>query len=397
MKSLRFLDRRAGYSIGALGILLGMAAPALVPAMSSAAVMTSRSITLSNSASSATSVSYEVKATLPGGLPADGGAFIEFCDAASGPLIDTTCTKPTGLTVAGVGVGSGGGTAADFDSTNHNVIKWTDGGAISASGSMDVVFTGITNPSTTATFFARITTYTDANMPGATSPDPFVDATNLGTYVDSGAVALSTTATVGVTAYVLESMTFCVTGTSAPAHDCTGTLNSPSMTIGESVGNGQLALDTTHVSTGTDYMLLSTNAVGGAVVNLKSDASSCGGLKLVGGTGCIPAQTSGTVSAGTAGFGLKLGTLGDASGASATSGTIQSASGSSYDGTNYLADYAAGNATGITSTYGSKFVDTNGAAVNNKTLDFTMGATIGNNTPAGKYSANLNLIATGTF
>jgi hypothetical protein len=362
MKSLRFLDRRAGYSIGALGILLGMAAPALVPAMSSAAVMTSRSITLSNSASSATSVSYEVKATLPGGLPADGGAFIEFCDAASGPLIDTTCTKPTGLTVAGVGVGSGGGTAADFDSTNHNVIKWTDG-----------------------------------NMPGATSPDPFVDATNLGTYVDSGAVALSTTATVGVTAYVLESMTFCVTGTSAPAHDCTGTLNSPSMTIGESVGNGQLALDTTHVSTGTDYMLLSTNAVGGAVVNLKSDASSCGGLKLVGGTGCIPAQTSGTVSAGTAGFGLKLGTLGDASGASATSGTIQSASGSSYDGTNYLADYAAGNATGITSTYGSKFVDTNGAAVNNKTLDFTMGATIGNNTPAGKYSANLNLIATGTF
>ncbi|HSX43194.1 MAG TPA: hypothetical protein VLF59_03850 [Candidatus Saccharimonadales bacterium] len=391
MKSLRFLDRRAGYSLSAIGLMLGMVAPAAIPAFASAGVTTSRSITLSNSAASATNVSYEVKATLPSGLSSGGGAVIQFC--SNSPLIDTACTA-TDMDVSGVAVGSGGGTAADIDSTNHGTIQWTAGGAISASGNLDVVFTGINNPTTTATFFARITTYDDA-----TALATYTNATTLGTYADSGAVALSTTTTVGVTAYVLESMTFCVASV-APTPDCANaSSNLPSMTIGETIGNGQLALDTAHVSTGTDYMQLSTNAVGGAVVNLKSDATSCGGLKLFGATGCIPGQNSNgsTVVAGTAGFGLKLGTVASASGATNPSGTLQAAASSHYDTSNYYVDSASDNSTGVTSTYGSKFVDTNSAAVSNKNLGFTVGATIGNNTPAGKYTANLNMIATGTF
>jgi hypothetical protein len=372
-------------------------APAAIPALSSAAVMTTRSITLSTAAPSATGVSYEVKATLPTGIDNGGGVFIEFCNSATGPLVGVSCTKPTGLSVAAVGVGSGGGTAADFDNvTNHNIIEWTDGGAVSAGGSIDVVFTGIVNPSTTSTFYARLVSYDAANMPGAGgTPDPFVSATSLGTYVDTGGIALSTSTTVGVTAFVLETMTFC-TSHSAPTSNCGGT-DSPSLTIGETISGGLTALNTASVSTGLDYLQLSTNAVSGATVNLKSNATSCGGLLLVGGTGCIPGQTSGTVVAGTAGFGIKLGSASSASGATNPSGTLVAASGSSYDTSNYVIDYVAGNATGVTSTYGSKFVDTSAAPVSNKNLPFTIGGTVSNTTPAGKYTANLNLIATGIF
>ena len=63
MKSVRFFDRRAGYSLGAIGLLLGMVLPGVFPAFASAANLTSRSITLSNSSAGAASVSYELKAT----------------------------------------------------------------------------------------------------------------------------------------------------------------------------------------------------------------------------------------------------------------------------------------------------------------------------------------------
>lgn len=54
-------------------------------------------------------------------------------------------------------------------------------------------------------------------------------------------------------------------------------------------------------------------------------------------------------------------------------------------------------ASGVTSTYGDQFLTTSGAPALNKNMTLTFGASAANNTPAGSYSADLSLIATGKF
>lgn len=391
MKSVRFFDRRAGYSLGAIGLLLGMVLPGVFPAFASAANLTSRSITLSDSSAGAASVSYELKATTTTAIAAAGGMIIEFCD--NNPLIGQTCNHPAGLSVASVSASTG--TATDIDTTtpgDNATIQWIAGGSGLSAGAADITFSGIHNPTATGTFYARVTTYAGA-------PD-YTDAQNVGTVADQGEVALSTTSSVGVTAYVLESLSFCVANI-APTADCGGLSgHNPSLTLGEAISGGGTALDTGHLSTGTDYAQLSTNAGSGAVVNLKSSTTGCGGLvRAYGGANCdITAQaTSGSsaLAAGVPKFGLTVGSAASASGATTPSGTLQAING--YDATHYFIDYHSGDATGVTSTYGSGLFDTNSAPVNNKNIPFTFGASISNATPAGIYGATLNLVATGTF
>jgi hypothetical protein len=390
MKSVRFLDRRAGYSLASLGLLLGMVVPSVLPAFASAANLTTRSIAISTAAAGATAT-YELKATLPSGVTSAGGLVIEFCNDS--PLIGTSCTHPTGMDVSGVSAGSG--TATSTDATDKSTIKWLPGSAVTAGNAVDVVLSGIKNPTAVGTFYARLTTYNAA-------PN-YTNATTLGTVADSGSVALSTTDSVGVTAYVLESMSFCVANV-APTKNCTGISgHAPNLTLGETTGS-VIALDSAHLSTGDIYAQLSTNASSGAIVNLKSNATSCGGLFRNGvTTNCdIAAQNvnGNTIAAGQAFFGLKLGTAANASDASASAdhtGTLVAATGSHYDTTNYYIDAATNNTTGVTSTYGSKFIDTAGGVVSNMNMPITLGASISNQTPAGAYGASLSLIATGTF
>ena len=58
---------------------------------------------------------------------------------------------------------------------------------------------------------------------------------------------------------------------------------------------------------------------------------------------------------------------------------------------------ATDNSTGVTSTYGSPFLNTAGAKANNMNMQLTFGASTNASVPAGNYSADLSLIATGTF
>ncbi len=419
MKSIRLLDRRAAYSLSSLGLLLGIVAPAALPAFVSADVLTSRSITMSSAIPSATSVSYELKVTTTTAIAAAGGMFIEFC--SDSPLIGAACTHPS-MSVASVSSGANG-TASDFDSSgDHATIEWIAGGSGATAGAQDITFTGITNPSATGTFYARITTYAGA-------PD-YASATSLGTVADSGSVALSTNDQFGVTAYVMESMTFCVSKgdighigaltdvstTTAPTEDCgatatggcgtyhTGCVVDPTMTLGQKVGGSGsvLALDTSNVSTGSVYAQLSTNASGGASVRLKSDALSCGGLYLNGlndGSHCgIPPQTSAGMDAGTAGFGLTVGSaalaLTGAGGAGTGSGTGFISAGTGYDSSDAFLDNNG--TTGVTGAYGSEIFKAS-QPVDNVNVPVTFNATVSNTTAAGSYGANLDMIATGTF
>lgn len=398
MKIHKWLDRRLGFLSGASVLVLGIMVPAFVPAFASADVLETRSIQMSSSQSGATGVKYELNlSNVPGGIPAAGGLIIDFC--SNGSLIGTACTAPSGMDV-------GSGLTADSGTVTRvaaNTIEWVPASAVAANGSVDVTFSGITNPAPTTpltssyTFYARITTY--ATSPTGTGN--YTSDTSVGSYTDSGGIALAIANQIGVTAYVMETMTFCVSG-AAPAYGCTNTTD-PSQTLGEEVGtSGVYALQTGKVSTGTDWAQLSTNASQGAVVDLKSSTTGCGGLEHFGDNACgIAPQASttagATISPGDAEFGLTI----DATGSDPTTGTGTSsgalASAGNYSSSNYYIDYTSGDASGVTSSYGSPLFNSASKPVSNKNISFTFGASTAPDTPAGKYSANLNLIATGTF
>lgn len=78
-------------------------------------------------------------------------------------------------------------------------------------------------------------------------------------------------------------------------------------------------------------------------------------------------------------------------------GAFAIASGSIYDPSVFKINYAADQLTGVTSPYGDPVLDTAGAPANNKKTQLTFGASAANNTPAGLYSADFSLIATGKF
>lgn len=414
MKSIRLLDRRLGYLFGSVGLLLSVALsafPTLAFAATSAA--TSRSIQMSSSASGATGVSYQLQFTANNDVAVGGGIILDFC--SDSPLIGLACSATGDVDVSSATLGAvtydngtalSGTAAGSITKTNSPVphIVWTAGTAYTAGQVINITLDGITNPTLgtdveSTTIYGRITTYANS-----TDLATYTSVTSVGTVADEGAVALGITKAIGITAYVREALTFCVANI-APTASCTGIndTNNPSMTLGEDIGGGQKALDSTKLSTGEDYAQLSTNASSGAIVNLHT-STSCGGLQRVGATGCdIAAQnaTATTIAAGQAEFGLTLGTTSIAQvagggSAAETSGSLAPAG--NYGPTDYYLDYNSGDPTqGVTSPYGSALFNSAGAPVSNVNIPITFAASTANDTPAGIYSASLNLIATGTF
>lgn len=380
MKTARLIGERIRNIVVAAFLVSATVMPGLVPELVSAAQLTERSIALSNSSVSSTNVTYDINFTSVG----SAGAFVvDFCSDT--PVIGQTCTAPTGFSATAAASATSGFTDVSDLDANTIVIA----GTIAATTAISVEVTGITNPSTAGPLYARIVTYdTDTNA------DSYV-STNLGSgSVDSGGLAISITNTIGVSGAVLESMVFCVSGATIPAN-C-GSTTSPVLELGETEG-GVKALVSSAVSTGTIYTQISTNASGGAVVSLKSNATDCGGLLRAGApSACdIEPALNTDIAAGEAKFGVTAAAAAD-TGTSPT-GTFQVVGGSNYNDTTYALNYVAGNATGVTSIYGDPFLNTDGAPANNKNMSLTFGASISNDTPAGTYSANLSLIATGTF
>jgi len=388
MKSLRFLDRRAGYSLASIGMLLGVVVPSVIPAFASAATLTTRSIAMSSSVAAATGADYSVTFT-PSGASWQH-AVIDWC--LDSPVIgQNTCTDPVGFDAkTGVSISGGAIGTASINASSTRIHTIIDGTSASTSTSPTTfVLSGIHNPTAVGSFYARIYTYATVN---------YTDFDTLGTTVDTGAVALSTTDAVGVSAAVRETMTFCVSK-SAPGVNCSGT-DSPSLILGEGATDDLKALDSTHVSSGTNYAQISTNASSGAIVNLHNSTVGCGGLVRAGATNCdikpSGVNSNGVLDStgGLALFGVKLGTP---STLTDGSGTFQAAATSSYNASTYYMDYATGDTTGVTSTYGSPFLDTDSLPINNVNMPLTFGASVSNTTPAGLYKATLNLVATGKF
>ncbi len=372
MNSLRILDRR-WLSVAAVMALI---VASTVPALAFAAQVTERSIALSNSSADMAGVTYKVKFTAPN---AAGAVVIEFC--SNSPLFGATCADSDGFDALATPA-----TAGDFTVTKTEK-KVTLVGDIDANVETEVDLTGIHNPTDPGALYARIVTYdtgTNANnYPAGAGVQ------------DQGGVAISITPTVGVSGAVQESLSFCV-AKSAILKNCDLTGNqAPTLPLGEDTG-GELALVAGTVSTGSIYTQLSTNAVGGAVVSIKSN-NACGGLMRLGAAGCdiAPAGITTGVTDEVAAFGLRTAAAAtDPSdiGVGEATGTLQAAG--SYNDTQYRFNFVDATE-GVTSTYGDELLNTDGAPVNNKNMQLTFAAGITNQTPAGLYSTDLSMIATG--
>jgi hypothetical protein len=241
---------------------------------------------------------------------------------------------------------------------------------MAAAASYNITVSNITNPSTAnATFYARIYTYTTGNSSGYTEAAVSGNApTGVGSPTDTGGVAMATGSTIAISAQVMESLSFCVyLGTAS----C-GT--APTFFLGHTANN---ILDTTAVDTKTVKIDVSTNAVTGVTIKLTGDT-------LKSGTNSIPAAGSSpaTITAGTAAFGLYISTAGGLTRAANYNG----GSGSQY----------GLNTTNTLGTFGDTIATTAGV-VNASTSIITYGATASATTPAGIYTANHQLTATGTF
>jgi len=363
-------------------LVVATLAQGLLPALASAASITSRSIALSSASSGATG-SYTVGFT----PTSNAGAFVvEFC--ANSPVIGQSCTAPTGMNAAGVTTSTGSTTISTTTAATANkvaVVKAMTGGAATS-----VELANIVNPTTAGVFYARIVTYVaDADTANYTSAAVGANS------VDEGGVAMTITNDVNVSGTVQESMQLCASA-AVMTDNCTGA-TAPSLKLANANG----ALDSTLLTVPL-YTQISTNASAGAVVSLKSDAAACGGLHRVGDaydtSHCFIKPSSTTVAADSGLFGLML-SADDTS--DATKGTFQKHAGSVYDTTNYRMGFDSAHPTapesGVTSTYGDQVLDTNGAPANSRNMTMTFGASATNMTPAGTYQTKLSLIATGTF
>ncbi|HVW23226.1 MAG TPA: hypothetical protein VHB51_01955 [Candidatus Saccharimonadales bacterium] len=311
------------------------------------------------------------------------------------------------------------------------------------------------NPSALGSFYARMYTYADNTWGTYTAPN----GTGPGNYQDYGGFALSTTQAITITARVQETLTFCLTkadpnnwlnttpnNPSGSAGDCSAgevgaAANAPSVILGH--GSPTAVLDANTVDIGNSsgasadnpiFSQLSTNATHGAVINLRNSNTSCGGLSADSGSTCaIPAidqnvgstcqsaETACAMTAGTAAFGLfinqyiptsSIGTIGTITpsatyfnnlhcGADTANTPCPSGDGSTWFGMDSTTTAVNGgtpatNVGNVKTTYGSTVASSTGP-VYHFDNEFEFAATAALTTPAGIYTANLSLIATGTF
>lgn len=389
---LRFGFKKTAYVIIAFSATFMMSVPALTQDVSAAQVV-ARSIEMSSSAASATSVSYNVTFTPQTNIASGGGIVVDIC--SDSPIIgSTTCLFPTGFdwggatptlavnsgmgstwTAAGLQGGAGAGKSQTLELTST-------GGTLTNGTPANFTISSVTNPSATNTsFYARILTFDTAahmtsNYTVGTSTTRVAAPAGMQDY---GGAALSTANTISITATVMETLTFC-TSKVAPGTGCSG-LTSPNLTLGTGTPP---ALSSASVSTDTAYTQISSNDQSGTIVRM-TDNNTCtnGGLKS--GANCIPGNGSfATIPTSTADFGLNVGAGSGGTGTVTANANYGSTAGS----------YGMGSA--VTSTYGDPIEASTAATANVNSL-LTFGAQSAPTTPAGIYTATMTLIATGTF
>ncbi len=398
--------KRAAYVAAALTIAVagtfeGVLSHKASALNSGATQVQSRKIIMSSSVVSATGVSYEVTFT-PQQSYTLKGVILEFCDSTSVPIIDDSdCSDPAGFSVGGatpsVNTSTGsnnlgaGWTSAGLQVSGgvFRILKLTKaaGTALTASTAYTFTLTNVTNQSATGTFFARLVLYTADTGDIASYTSSTSGTTDA---IEFGGFALSTANVISITAKVAEALTFCVSAAD-PTANCAGT-TVPSITLGEAPNNTLVSGFVSDNSASPVYTQLSTNASSGAIVRMKNTAAS-GGLNAIFGSGTIPptGDTVATITAGTAAFGLRVANVAGGTGTITVDTNYDSATQYGMDAVTTGVD-----STSVLTTFGDPVLSSS-APVNAKEDTFIFAATASNTTPAGTYTANIILIASGTF
>ena len=417
--------QRIAYTMAAIAVFFGVAIPAFKPQLAAASIqLTSRSITMSDSGQSGgaitTGVGSGTNATYAFKFTTSSTAqsmIIDFCN--SSPVISDNCAAPVGMNVAAAVLAgiTGNITAAGYTVTaTASQVRITKGatGTAFAAGIQSFSLSGLTNPASVlygglvkpvGTFYARMYTYADTTY-GATTT-AYASPTAPGDYRDYGGIALSTNQIITISARVQEQLTFCVSGanttTWSTTFDCSDSQAAvaPALLLGH--GTPTAILDNSAVDTGTVYSQISTNATFGAAIAMRESNTACptGGLSADGGITCaIPAVNGGgnvpsAIVAGTAAFGLYVanGTLGVSGVGTLLADTNYNDGITTHYGmdTETVADPGS-----VIGTYGDRVAYTTAPCYRLNDA-YTFAATASLTTPAGIYTANMDLIATGTF
>jgi len=395
---------RAGRIAAATLVALGVLVPAAVPLVAAVGgQVQTRSIEMSDSTQSKTGVTYHV--TFTTSTANADSLVIDFCN--DGSIIGSTCTPPVGfdaLTVGPVGVANGTGVIANWTLTttgttpsplaNRVLLKdpsGTTANKLAATTAYSFDITGVRNSSALGTFWARIYTYNDDSFGSTTTI--YSNATTLGDYQDYGGFALSTVGLINITATVMETLTFCINKTTITAA-CANASAPASLTLGSGTPK-VLSITTGTGSEDTAFFQVSTNALTGAVIKMKTQ-NTCSGLSRDGGATCpigaVGATADPITTANTAAFGVNVAAD---SALPSTIGTLLPQapySTASYYG---MDDSTVGNQVQVGG--GTKLATTSGGASADLGGVLTFTAEAAATTPAGVYSVNESLIATGTF
>lgn len=320
---------------------------------------------------------------------------VDFC--ANDPLISDTCTFTAGTvpTISSPVSSVGTATAVGSGSPVHT-IKVT--GLTETGGSpFTITFTsGITNPTTNTSFYARVLTYGTGNASGYTPANTSGNTPTVGTFVDSGGIALSTAANINITSKVFETLSFCVFQTSC------GT--APALTLGDPT-TGALSISNAYANSNAQFTL-ATNA--GAGVNVTMTGTTLcrpGGTCTTGANAFTINATGGgtgaTSSVGSEQFGMCAWKNGSSALTVATKylDSVNACNGIStgtYAGTSRFGFDDSAAADGTNNAAGTQVMSSTGA-VPTVTGSFTFLGNIAATTEAGIYTTSLNLVATGTF
>ena len=370
MNKIKEFVRRSSLLSLALALFgLWVAADVLVLSPhANAAMITSRSLSLSSSANGSISTAtpgdggngqkakHTVKFTMATSGATIGSIALIYCN---NPIPQTACTSSTAstgdeanltsATVTGSGLGgtswaldtatanptiTGYGTCNGGGTTRSNcvLLKPSSTGANTGTPTITIAYGGgasnyVTNPTTdNNTFYVRIVVFSGTYS----------------TVIDNGSVANSTAQQIDITAKVQETLNFSVGSTvTAPGTGCTAFSDTGALSLGDS--NGVLSF--TQAYDAHSYFRVSTNANGGTIIYYSGDT-----LKNSTGTGTITSigtAAGGTSSSpGTSQFGLAI-------------DNSDTQAGSGYSFTSLAAatspnTYAAGNGT-ITSGGTAKF------------------------------------------
>lgn len=396
MSELKGLTHKTAVGVTALAMLLAVAVPSITGIASAVAQVTTRSITMSSSAPSATGVTYTLKFTPATSIPTSSDVIADFC--SNTPLVGDSCTATAGTDVPSFASATVSGWTLSTIGTNRGV-KLASGAAMTAGTPVTIAINNVINPSNVGangTFYARVLTYPGGTAGSNTSVSP-------GTYTDYGGIALSTANNISITAKVFETLSFCI----FQGANC-GAGTAPSLTLGDPT-TGALSTSSAYINSNAKYTL-ATNAGSGVVVAMRGttlcrSATPANCNTGTAGANTITAQTTAATfsTPGTEQFGMCTDVTGNTSTLTATAPYIDSSGATchslttgTYSGSSTFGFNDVTSSGGTNNASGSQVMSAPGA-VTSYTGDFVFAANIANTTEAGIYTTSLNMVATSTF